>query len=68
MSQLLPLLFALACPLGMAAMMAGPVLLRRLTRRTGDADANGSAGPPTPGSAVTDGRTGSGWARSGGGR
>ncbi len=34
MPELLPLLFALACPLGMLAMMAGPALARRFARRT----------------------------------
>jgi hypothetical protein len=32
--QELPLLFTLACPLGMIAMMAGPALVRRFTHRS----------------------------------
>jgi hypothetical protein len=34
MSELLPLLLVLACPLGMLAMVAAPALVRRFTRRT----------------------------------
>jgi hypothetical protein len=42
-SELLPLLFALACPLGMVAMMAGPALARRFARdRRGGPDAEPS--------------------------
>jgi hypothetical protein len=38
MMEFLPVLLALACPLGMAAMMAGPLLIRRLARRNATVD------------------------------
>jgi hypothetical protein len=34
MSEILPLLLVLACPIGMASMMFLPALARRLGRRT----------------------------------
>jgi hypothetical protein len=47
MSQFLSLLFGLACPLGMAAMMAGPALARRFRRpgRGPSADHTDRIGP-----------------------
>jgi hypothetical protein len=38
MSAQFPLLAALACPVGMAVMMAGPALVRRFSRRAKPAD------------------------------
>jgi hypothetical protein len=43
MLQLLPLLFALACPLGMTAMMAGPAVVRRIRRARQPADSTKTA-------------------------
>lgn len=44
MVELLPVLLILACPLGMAAMMAGPVVLRKVTRSHVTANAGGGHG------------------------
>lgn len=49
MSSLLALLFAAACPLGMVAMMAGPMLLHRFTRRARRADPAVRPGSGFPG-------------------
>jgi hypothetical protein len=46
MLKLLPLLLVLACPLGMLAMMAAPVLARRFARRA-DRPTVISPQPPT---------------------
>jgi hypothetical protein len=46
MFEYLPLLFALACPLGMLAMMAAPALVRRFRRFGEDGAGERSAGAP----------------------
>ena len=56
MSELLPLLLVLACPLGMLAMMAAPALARRFTRPTGHPDGARCTTAPLPDRAGTDGR------------
>jgi hypothetical protein len=45
MYSLLPVLLALVCPLGMAAMMAIPALRRRFGRTRSPADGASSSGP-----------------------
>jgi hypothetical protein len=55
-SELLPLPLALACPLGMLAMMAAPALARRVARRTERPDGARSTTMPLPSRVGTDER------------
>jgi len=57
MSQQLPFLLALACPLGMAAMMGTPVLVRRFRRRADSApESSTRPGPIAARDAASAGR------------